>query len=63
MGTPDAQKNVNDLSACIATNCPQGSPNTCSCMVQCAQDGPCRALNEMCVAQSPDPDCMIQCGI
>jgi Asp-tRNA(Asn)/Glu-tRNA(Gln) amidotransferase B subunit len=54
---------VNDLSACIATNCPQGSPNTCSCMVQCAQDGLCRALNEMCVGQSPDPDCMVQCGI
>jgi|SRR5690242_16131432 len=59
MGTPQAQQLTLQLQQCIDTNCPAdaGVSRTCRTDVQCAQDGPCRTLNETCVGQSPDPGC------
>jgi hypothetical protein len=59
MGTPDAQQLTLQLSQCIDQNCPAdaGLPRSCRTDVQCAQDGPCRTLNETCIGQSPDPGC------
>ncbi len=59
MGTPEAQQLTLQLSQCIDQNCPAdaGLPRSCRTDVQCAQDGPCRTLNETCVGQSPDPGC------
>ena len=58
-GTPAAQQLTQQLLDCINTNCPAdaGLPRSCRTDVQCAQDGPCRVLNETCVEQSPDPGC------